>query len=223
MNVLTAFGLVIVVAGLLILLLRPGTPGGSFKLPGMQFEFKVAGLVVMAFGIILVSMGQKSALNDGDIIATVSPTSSATSTGSPRPPTQPPATTNPPTDEPVSGTVIKGPWSQTVNGLTVTVLEVHVDASSLELLAEVKNRTSDDISLPVYGNLTAVDNLSNNYEADSFTSEWPRQFAAGSTTRGTIRFETGPKPGAQFLDIKFTTVYGTFKVKSISVTHIRLR
>ncbi len=227
MNVVVIlFGLLIIGAGLLILLLRPNTPGGSFNLKslGVQFEFKVAGLVVMAFGLILVSMGPK-VIPDDERVGTVTPTPSV-STGTPTP--TPTHTVSPTPTRSVEQTtggpkVITGNWTQTTNGLTLTVLEVRIDESSLELVAEVKNRTGDDISMPLFGNLSAVDDAANNYKPDSFGSDWPDSIAAGATVRGTIRFETGVKDAARYLNIKFTTIYGTFKVKSIAVNRIPLR
>jgi hypothetical protein len=190
--------------------------GGGLTLFGAKLPFVTVGrqvlLAVLGAGLLLFGITQ----NGGGQPDEPNPTG---------PMTDAPTTTEP-TDGPTTSggdLVSDGPWSNTVGGLTLVVDRVvRKGDGSLEIDATVDNQTGDAISLPLFGNLVAGDDLGGSYEADAFGSDWPETFPTGRVTSGTIRIDQPVSREATTLSIDFGRVFGTFDVDSIGVVGIEL-
>jgi hypothetical protein len=190
--------------------------GGGLKLFGAELPFVTLGrqvlLGVLGLGLLLFGVLRD---DDGDSGNGSSPTPSITVSVSSSPTPTPSASGE---DE-----VSEGPWSGTNDGLTLEVGRVVRKADgTFEIDATVDNQTGESLSLPLFGNFVASDDLGESYEADPFASDWPDSFPSGQRVSGTITITEQVSQDATTLFISFPNVIGSFEVDSIEVEDIVL-
>ncbi|MCX8067713.1 MAG: NERD domain-containing protein [Anaerolineae bacterium] len=171
-------------------------------------------------------------------------TATKTSQLSPTPaqePTVPPYTASPPpqtqvnTPEPTLAPAaspvpfsssIAGEWSAQKNGLVLTVEKIEFLGGRFRVWMRAVNHTDDRIVLPLFKNFFVVDNLGNQYEADSFSSTFPSDVAPGAIARGYAEIPKAIHPEATSVKVMFVQVFGSLRFPygtSIVVENIPLR
>lgn len=113
--------------------------------------------------------------------------------------------------------VVEGSWTGSRGDVLVEVTQVESQNGHLRILASVTNGTGDAITIPLFGNATAVDESGRSYAAAPFDSDWPQTVASGQTVNGMIEFEGRYQPGGGTLDLNFAILHG-FDAPSGSLT-----
>lgn len=113
-------------------------------------------------------------------------------------------------------------WSTNENGLVLTVNKIET-TKGFKIWMTAVNNTSQKLSLPLYGYFFAVDNLGNQYEADPFSSTFPRDIAPGAIVSGYAQMKSPLNSKATHLTVTFTQVFGSLAIHSISIKNIPIR
>jgi serine/threonine protein kinase len=108
-------------------------------------------------------------------------------------------------------------------GLTLRVDKIEEGLSNFRVHMTATNGTRDKLGLPLFGYFNVVDELGNQYEADPFSSTFPHDVAPGATISGYANMKTSLNSKATTVTITFTTVFGSFQVRSITVEGVPLR
>jgi hypothetical protein len=108
-------------------------------------------------------------------------------------------------------------------GLTLKVDRVESTGDRFHVHMTATNHTKDALRLPLFGYFFVTDDLGNQYKADPFASTFPQDVAPGATVSGYAIMEKPLHPGATKLKVAFTTVFGSFAVKSASVENVPVR
>jgi hypothetical protein len=108
-------------------------------------------------------------------------------------------------------------------GLTLKVDRVETGDGRFLVHMTATNNTKDALRLPLFGYFFVTDDLGNQYKADPFSSTFPQDVAPGATVSGYALMEKPLAPGATKLKVAFTTVFGSFAVKSVSVENVPVR
>lgn len=112
------------------------------------------------------------------------------------------------------------PWRSTAGGLTLSVDRIDNQGHNFRVFMTATNHTGDDLTLPLFGYFLVVDDRGNQYKADPFSSTFPREVPKGATVSGHANMESALNADASILKAGFTTVFGSFNVKSIIVDGI---
>lgn len=92
----------------------------------------------------------------------------------------------------------------------------------VRLYITIENKTSDAVSLPLFGYFTAVDSQGMSYAAKHFASNWPDRFPPEQRVEGSIDLEAVPM-NVSTLTANFTIFGGLFPLnKNISAKNIRV-
>jgi hypothetical protein len=115
------------------------------------------------------------------------------------------------------------PASATSGQLTLTVDHVYYTRHFTRVEADVQNRGSETISLPVYGYCILTGADGSTLEADAFRSDWSETIPPGVPHhRGTVVFR-GKLPGAATsATFSFTQVFGRLGGGALTVRGIQL-
>jgi hypothetical protein len=90
----------------------------------------------------------------------------------------------------------------------VTITETDNQDGHVQLHATIANGSAHALTLPLYGDFVAVDDVGTTYNANSFAPGWHDTVPGGSTITGTIELSELINQQAKRLDISFTTVFG---------------
>jgi hypothetical protein len=107
-------------------------------------------------------------------------------------------------------------------GLTLRVDQIEEGTGNFRVHMTATNRTGDRLSLPLFGYFNVVDDLGNQYEASPFSSTFPHDVAPGATISGYANMTSSLNSKASTVKVTFTTVFGSFQVKSITVEGINV-
>lgn len=113
--------------------------------------------------------------------------------------------------------------SNSPNALTLRVDRVEQQGGNFRVWMTATNHTSDQLTLPLFGYFFVTDDLGNQYTADPFSSTFPRDVAPGATVSGYANMKEPLNGGASRLRAEFTTVFGSFRVKSARVEGVPVR
>jgi hypothetical protein len=116
-----------------------------------------------------------------------------------------------------------GRWSATERGLTLSVDRVEVSSGRFRVWMTATNETNDRLSLPLFGNFSVIDETGKQYEADSFSSTFPRDVAPGASVSGYAEIKEPLRDGARTLKVSFSTVYGLLGPHSITVAGVAVQ
>jgi hypothetical protein len=108
-------------------------------------------------------------------------------------------------------------------GLTLRVDRIEEGAGTFRVHMTATNGTGDKLSLPLFGYFNVVDDMGNQYEASPFSSTFPDDVAPGATISGYANMKTRLNSKASTVKVTFTTVFGSFRVNSITVAEIPVR
>jgi hypothetical protein len=108
-------------------------------------------------------------------------------------------------------------------GLTLKVDRVESSPEGFRVHMTATNHTRDALRLPLFGYFFVTDDLGNQYKADPFASTFPQDVAPGATVSGYALMEQPLNPGATRLKVAFTTVFGSFAVRSAAVENVPVR
>ncbi|KGM03397.1 hypothetical protein Q760_03965 [Cellulomonas cellasea DSM 20118] len=89
------------------------------------------------------------------------------------------------------------------------VTKVENQGGHLRIDATVTNGTDDSLTVPLFKNVTAVDEGGRAYEADPFSGSWVETISSGQSLSGTIEFEGLYEVGPGVLDVSFARLYGS--------------
>jgi len=116
-----------------------------------------------------------------------------------------------------------GKWSERSGPLTLDVTKVTASPSRFRVWMVAKNEGHDKLGLPIFGYFFVVDEQGRQYEAAPFVSTWPGDVAPGATITGYAEIQKPLPPDVKELRVGFTTVFGSFGVRSITVKGVRVR
>jgi hypothetical protein len=105
-------------------------------------------------------------------------------------------------------------------GVTLKVDSVDTSHETFRIHMTATNTTKDTLRLPLFGYFFVTDDFGNQYEADPFASTFPTDVAPGATVSGYALMKKPLDPRATRLKVAFTTVFGSFAVKSVSVDNV---
>jgi hypothetical protein len=103
------------------------------------------------------------------------------------------------------------------NGLILSVKKVEILETGFRIWMSVTNNTGETIGLPLYKNFFVVDNLGNQYEADSFSSTLPTHIAPGAKVSGYANIPSPIDKNATSIKVIFSDIYGSLKFVSTSI------
>lgn len=103
---------------------------------------------------------------------------------------------------------VVGSWTAERGDVAVEVTQVENQGGHLRIDATVTNGTGDSLSVPLFGNVTAVDEAGRAYEADPFNSDWVDTISSGQSVGGTIEFDGLYEVGPGTLTLTFAELYG---------------
>ena len=113
-----------------------------------------------------------------------------------------------------------GPWTTSSGGLTLSVERIEVGGDDFRVWMTANNSTSEQLTLSVYGYFFVIDDLGNQYTADSLSSTFPRDIAPGATVSGYANVQSPLNSNASELEVTFTHVFGSLSIDSITVEGI---
>ncbi len=151
------------------------------------------------------------------LVTTVAPQPTLTPTATPTPTPLPTATPTP------TPTPVTGEWSATQNGLTLTVERIETGRDHFLVWIRATNKTDQLLTLPLFKNFYVVDNLGNQYEADSFSSTLPEHVAPEATVSGYAKMTRPLDSRATSIKVMFIHIYGSLRIRSIRVENIPVR
>ncbi|HEV2636139.1 MAG TPA: protein kinase [Actinocrinis sp.] len=122
---------------------------------------------------------------------------------------------------------VTGAWTKTLQTLVLTVTKVENDDGMVTLYVKATSTDQNSITLPLFGNFTAIDNQGVTYQAQSFASNWNETVPGNDTISGTILLEQQVSAAATSLKISFANVLGSgfdffdgsITVSSVPVPH----
>ncbi len=112
---------------------------------------------------------------------------------------------------------VEGSWTGARGDVSVEVTQVEDQGGHLRVRATVINGTNDALTLPLFGNASAVDESHRSYQASPSDSDWPDNVASGQSVSGTIEFVETYTAGGGTLDLTFAHLFG-FDAPSGSLT-----
>ena len=175
--------------------------GGALIVIGL-----VQGLVIREVGIpgvASVKFGERHA-DPGDTETTSTPRTEQGGGGA-----TPPTSEEVPTPaQAAQSQPVVGSWTAQRGDVGVEITQVENQGGHLRVDATVTNGTGDSLSVPLFGNVAAVDEAGRAYEADAFNSDWVDSIGSGQSVGGTIEFEGLYEVGPGTLTITFAELYG---------------
>ena len=117
--------------------------------------------------------------------------------------------------------VVNGPFTGRSGAVTLTVQKVEIGATSMRVHVLVTNGTADGLTLPASG-FSAIDNTRHSYKVDPFSRDWPDDIPAGQRVAGILDLTEAPVRGAATMRVGWSTVFGTFAIRSIFADGVRL-
>jgi hypothetical protein len=226
--VLVVVGIAVIVAGIVILITRPGLPGGEAKIPVFgEFKATSAGLVLVFLGLATTAGGAAQSatggvrLDSGSVGGSPTPAVSFSESPTEQPPTEPPTARPTPTAQ--HPTVLTtGAVSARSGPLTLTIDEIDSFGSDVTVKLHADNSGSDTITLPLQ-EFFLIDQNGKSYVFNEFGGDWHDDVPARSSLSGSIELKEPIAGGVHQLRAGFTHVFGSFSVESITVTGISLR
>ena len=107
-----------------------------------------------------------------------------------------------------AGSVVEGSWVGERGEIRVEVTRAENQSGHLRLTASVTNGTGDSVTLPLFGNATAVSDDGRTYQASPQDSSFPETVASGQTASGVIEFDGLYDPGEGSLTLSFAHIFG---------------